>query len=111
MRSLPLACLLSDNERVPHQRQLQEMLGPAIQEVVELEDGFAMRFPADDQWVRALMDPIVSERACCPFLRLELQADPHMGPIWLRLRGPDGVKAFLKQRLERCNVSVSSPKG
>lgn len=33
---------------------------------------------------------------CCSLLTLELVAEPDEGPIWLRARGPAGIREFLE---------------
>ncbi len=58
-------------------------------------DGYALRFPGEARWLATLAEFIRFERACCPFLRFELHAEQQDGPLWLRLRGPVGVKEFL----------------
>ncbi|MGH7474908.1 MAG: hypothetical protein ACRELD_01325 [Longimicrobiales bacterium] len=100
--AVPIACTLSAPDQVARQRELQDELRPAIQEVVELADGFALRFPAEPQWIARLAELITFERACCPFLTLELAAEPRHGPLWLRLRGPGGTKAFLHSTFALC---------
>ncbi|MBI4409686.1 MAG: hypothetical protein HY561_08265 [Gemmatimonadetes bacterium] len=40
------------------------------------------------------MEFILFERGCCPFLRFELEFEPG-GPLWLRIRGPEGAKEFI----------------
>lgn len=103
MNSLPIACELPDGERTSRQRDLQESLRPAIEKRVELEDGYALRFPGDPDRVRALAELMVFERECCPFLTLELAAEPGRGPVWLKLRGPEGTKPFLKRAFDLCD--------
>ena len=53
----------------------------------------------EKDWATKLLDFIVFERACCPFFTFELTFEPDSGPIWLRLRGQEGVKEFIKQDL------------
>jgi hypothetical protein len=43
------------------------------------------------------MEFIAVERKCCPFFAFELVFEPQEGPMWLRLKGPEGVKSFIKQ--------------
>lgn len=100
---IPIACVLPDTERAARQRALQHELGSAVDERVELEDGWALRFPPGPEWIRRLAELIVFERACCPFLTLELEAEPGQGPVWLRLRGPEGTKAFLRRSFDWCD--------
>ncbi|HXZ31756.1 MAG TPA: hypothetical protein VEH30_05705 [Terriglobales bacterium] len=39
---------------------------------------------------------MIAERDCCPFLTLQLTAEPQMGAITVRITGPNGTKEFLK---------------
>lgn len=61
-----------------------------------------MRFPGEAVWLEDLARLVVMERACCPFLRMELVAEPEAGPVWLKLRGPEGTKAFLARSFALC---------
>lgn len=100
--SSPIACTLTDAGQRERQQKLQQRLLPMVREMVELEDGYALRFPGEPRWVRELAELIVFERACCPFLSLELVAEAEEGPVWLRLRGPGGTKAFLERSFDLC---------
>jgi hypothetical protein len=42
---------------------------------------------------------IARERLCCPFFTFELVAEQEDGPLWLHLRGREGVKDFIKIEL------------
>jgi hypothetical protein len=64
----------------------------AATQVRELSDGYAFRFPGGDDWAARLLDYIVFERRCCRFFAFELAFEPDQGAIWLRVRGPEGVK-------------------
>jgi hypothetical protein len=70
------------------------MLMEGRQETRELPDGYAVRFPGDDAWAARLLAFITAERACCRFFTFELSFEPGPGPLWLRLRGPEGAKAI-----------------
>jgi hypothetical protein len=37
------------------------------------------------------------ERKCCPFLAFEIEQPKDQGPVWLRITGPEGVKAFIEE--------------
>ena len=106
MRSRPVACTLTDPARRERQEELQRKLLSGLREVLELEDGYALRFPGEPRWVEDLGRLIVFERACCPFLRLELVAEPEEGPVWLKLRGPEGTKEFLARSFALCGARV-----
>lgn len=69
------------------------------QEIEELADGYAIRFPPDGGTYHAIAEYISLERLCCPFFHFVLEVQPDGGPLWLRLTGPDGVKAFIREEL------------
>lgn len=62
----------------------------------EIADGYALCFPGDGDWASRLLAFILFERECCPFLTFELVFEDQHGPLWLRLRGPEGVKEFFR---------------
>ncbi len=89
-------CALSDRDRSERGATLRRELFGAADQRDELSDGYAWRFPGDAAWLPRLVDFITSERTCCTFFRFEIEVEPGLGPIWLRLRGPAGTKAFLR---------------
>lgn len=99
----PVACdrsALSPEERERH-ATLSRLLSQATREVQELPDGYAFRYETDDDtWTRAA-EYVDLERRCCPFFHLALEREPDSGPVWLRLTGGDGVKAFLAAQIGR----------
>lgn len=95
---VPLACTLSDSEQVTRAGEVKDLF-KYVQQVEELPDGYALRFPGSDTWANTLMQFITFERACCPFFAFGLVFEPKQGPIWLHLRGPEGVKAIIEEML------------
>lgn len=91
---LPIACSLSEHERVERGEEVDDLFKGA-QQVRELADGYAYRFPGTEEWATRLLQFIMGERNCCPFFTFELGFEPNQGPIWLHVRGPEGVKAFM----------------
>ena len=67
------------------------------EQVAELPDGYAFRFPGGDEWAAELLHFALEERKCCPFFVFEIRFDPQEGPIWLHLRGSENVKLFVQQ--------------
>lgn len=94
----PFACNVAgiSAEQRPRYMALAKKLVGAKQEVRELADGYAFRFSADAATVRDLAEFITYERLCCPFFDLELAVEREGGPAWLRLRGREGVKEFIR---------------
>jgi hypothetical protein len=92
---LPIACSLTENERVERGEEVGGLF-QGVQQVRELADGYAYSFSGTDEWADKILKFIVGERGCCPFFTFELGFEPNQGPIWLHIRGPEGVKAFMK---------------
>ncbi len=104
--SLPIACNLSDREKGERADELDEQIFSGCAEIRELEDGYAFRFPGDEVWAKRLLGFIIGERKCCPFFTFELVFEVVEGPIWLRLRGAEGVKQFIE-----ANFTEALPRG
>lgn len=95
---IPIACSLTDPQLAARTAALERDIFAAALEHVEIADGYAFRFPQDEEWLPELAAFIVEERRCCPFFTFELVQAPASGPVWLRLRGPDGVKPFIESQ-------------
>ncbi|MBA2755227.1 MAG: hypothetical protein H0U40_12315 [Chloroflexia bacterium] len=94
-----LSCGLVGREFAERKESLTRDLFAHVERVEELPDGFAYRFPAGEPWPAKVLEVITAERRCCPFFTFEMVFEPHGGPLWLRLRGPEGVKAFVGAEL------------
>ena len=84
---------LTKPERARHGELSRALLGSAS-DMKELPDGYAFRLKAEDltraaEWVSL-------ERKCCPFFTFELEQSRDQGPVWLRVKGSEGVKSFIK---------------
>jgi hypothetical protein len=97
----PFACnmLALDAEGRKRHKVVSERMRAAVEEVQDLPDGYAFRFPAEQSTILLVSEFIARERLCCPFFRFELIAEQEGGPLWLRLRGREGVKEFIKAEL------------
>ena len=40
------------------------------------------------------------ERKCCPFFAFTLEQPKDLGPLWLRITGSEGVKAFIEEEFQ-----------
>jgi hypothetical protein len=93
---VPLACSLTAKD-LAERRVSNDEVFAAVEEVMELEDGHAFRFPNDPTWIARIVELIAAERACCPFFRFALSFEPNQGPVWLQVQGPPGVKDFTRE--------------
>src|SRR5215217_220904 len=103
-----IACLLSERDYAIRSEELAGELLAAVEDVVELPDGYAYRFAGPDSPLESLLEFIATERRCCPFLRFEIAFEPHGGSLWLRMRGSPRVKAFIAQTFNT-RVAVPAP--
>ncbi|HUY79389.1 MAG TPA: hypothetical protein VMV29_21645 [Ktedonobacterales bacterium] len=87
----PVACTLSNDELADRSVEVHAMFAH-VEATRELVDGYAFRFPGDAEWVARLAEFVAFERACCQFFTFELTFAPELGPVWLSLRGGEGVK-------------------
>jgi hypothetical protein len=88
---------LSPTERLRYQ-ELTRQLTAAMQEKVELKDGYGFRLPTGSLMTAAEWASF--ERRCCPFFTFVLEQVRDEGPVWLRLTGSDGVKRFIRTELQ-----------
>lgn len=96
-RTPPIVCNLSEAEQAAREEELATELFGNCPEVAELADGYAFRFPGEQEWIARLVEFIEFERKCCPFFTFELAFEPDEGPVWLRVKGSDEVKMFVEQ--------------
>lgn len=94
-----LACSLNDTYHIEFRHTSIRELRTAAQEIRELPDGYALRLPGERSWFEKLAGFIAYERDCCRFLTFELVFEPDGGPIWLHIRGPEGVKEFIQSEV------------
>jgi hypothetical protein len=96
-KELPIACLLPVERWDARREVLSRELFDGCELVRELEDGYEFVFPDEPGRAAELMRFVAAERECCRFFAFELLFAPDLGPIMLRLRGPEGTKAFLRE--------------
>lgn len=94
---VPLACLLTGEDLAARGEVVRPLIA-SYQKMQELEDGYAFQFPGESEWIQRVVKFIAEERECCPFFTFEVQYEPNMGPIWLRLRGSADIKALLRDQ-------------
>ena len=92
---LVLACSLTGDDLAARGEVVRPLMA-SYQKLQELEDGYAFQFPGGSEWIQRVVTFVAEERQCCPFFTFELQFEPNLGPIWLRLRGSAEIKALLR---------------
>ena len=95
-KQLPIACELPEERLNLRREELSCELFDGCELVRELEDGYEFVFLSEPERTIELARFIATERECCRFFAFELLFEPDLGPISLRLRGPEGTKEFLR---------------
>jgi hypothetical protein len=95
---IDIACSLTAEERVERGGDWEQLLTEA-EEVKELADGYALKFPNRDAWITGAAELIAAERKCCPFFRFTLAFEPDGGDVWLHIEGPADVKEFIREQV------------
>jgi hypothetical protein len=75
--------------------ELFESLRHAIRDKRELPDGYALLLDPAQFTMDQALEWTKLERECCPFLETQVRWDMENGPVWLDLKGPEGVKDFI----------------
>jgi hypothetical protein len=83
-----------------HKGGISAKMRYARTEIKELPDGYAFRFRPDGVSVVELADWVTSEARCCPFFDMGIEVEHEGGPVWLTLRGREGVKQFIKMEFD-----------
>lgn len=90
---------LSPTERGRLHELVQKLQNARI-ETEELPDGYAFRLQTEQVSLGELAEYVTSERKCCPFFDFEIELKREGGPLWLRLRGIQGVKSFMRHEFD-----------
>lgn len=88
---------LTAEERARYQ-ELMQTLFAAVDEKKELTDGYAFRVPSSMLVSAATW--VAYERRCCPFFTFQIEQTRDEGPVWLKITGPEGIKAFIRAEIE-----------
>lgn len=89
---------MNPEERVRYGK-LSRQLSSAGQEKRELDNGFAFRLSPQKISIVEIAEWITFERRCCPFFNLQIEVEPHEGPVWLRMTGGERIKEFIRSEI------------
>ncbi len=94
----PISCNWSALTAVQQERQraLYRQLRADVEEVVELEDGYAFRHSPDRVVLLAVAEFVSNERLCCPFFDFGITVERAGGAMWLRITGAGESKLKAK---------------
>ena len=97
----PIACdvtAIPPEQRQAHLATSHELFSQ-MEEFRELSDGYEFRFASGSSVLAKLAEFISLEKLCCPFLGFVIEVEAEGGPVWLRLTGREGVKAFIREEI------------
>ncbi len=95
----PFACSLEKSltkEQRAHKKEIAQKMESARIETREIADGYVFRFRPDGISFAEVADWVATERVCCPFFDLAIEAERENGPMSLRITGREGVKNFIR---------------
>lgn len=101
MTESPIACdmtAIPPDQRQAHLTTSKDLFSQ-IDEFRELPDGYEFRFASRPDLIVKLSEFISLEKLCCPFLTFVIEVEAEGGPVWLRLTGREGVKAFIREEI------------
>src|SRR5262249_1083283 len=102
-----LACSLTDAELAERSVENGDLFQQA-QQVRELPDGYAFRFAGDPATAARVLHSINGERDCCLFFVFGLEFAQELGPLWLTIRGADGVKEIVGEMANRVQAATAA---
>ena len=91
-------------EQREHKKALSEKMEKARIETKELPNGFVFRLRPEDVSFAEVADWVATERVCCPFFDLAIEAERENGPLSLRITGREGVKQFIRMEFHTLKV-------
>lgn len=106
---LPIACNLTaiPAAQLEQHKTTAEQIFLAVAETRELPDGYAFRLPETSETLLKAVEFISNERLCCSFFSFNLEVEPQGGPLWLKLRGNEGVKPFIQAEVLPWSLSLN----
>ena len=92
-----IACNLDalSQEEQSRRSELAASVRSGVARINEMTFGYRLQLPGDPDFCRNLVDLVVLERHCCPFLEVAIHYEPEGGPVYLDVAGLSGVKEFL----------------
>jgi hypothetical protein len=99
----PFACSLEKSltkEERAHKKQIAQKMESARIDTKEIAGGYVFRFRPEGVSFAEVADWVTTERVCCPFFDLGIEAERENGPVSLRITGREGVKNFIRAEFQ-----------
>jgi hypothetical protein len=107
-KETPFMCSLEKTltkEQREHKKHLTLKMEHARIQTQEIADGYVFRFRPTDISFAEIADWVATERVCCPFFDLAIEAERENAPLALRITGRDGVKDFIRAEFHTLKLS------
>jgi hypothetical protein len=96
-KKIALACKLTAPDQIKRMNELHQMLFAKVNKTIEYNRSYELIFQhPDDELSAELVEFILFERLCCPWLKFQLIYQPYEGPVSLRLGNSAETKAMAK---------------
>ena len=95
----PVACTLSEPDLAQRRHGLLADLLAAASDRRLVGEGAQLTFAKPEEVLPLLLEALVAERRCCPFLTFRLTFAPEGGPLKVEISGPAGTGEFLQNVL------------
>ena len=94
-----LTCKLMPEELRQRKETVLQSLKSKLLDRRELPNGYAFKFPGNDEVVDELIEFIKTERECCDFFVFTLSVSGDKSESWLHMTGVEGAKDFITEEL------------
>lgn len=95
-QSLPVACSLTDPDLRKRLDLLRSGLFAQTRSVREDDESFTFAFENTDTNVEAIVNVVLLERQCCPFLHFTVSIRPQPDELALRIGGTGEARTFVE---------------
>jgi hypothetical protein len=89
---------------------LARKLSEACVEFRELPDGYALLLLPEKLSLIELAEFVSLESRCCPFFDFDIELVRDNGPLWLKLRGSEGMKPFIRAEFGVLGRAARNPR-
>ena len=94
-----LVCKLTGPEFRKRLDDLRDHVFTKAESYQETAKGYIFQFKNNDDFLRILLDYILSERHCCPFFDFELSIKANEANAMLLISGPEGAKEMIEMMI------------
>lgn len=94
--SLPVSCILTSEEFKSRNENELKIIKENFKDVIELKNGYTFSFTNAEIQSKDLLNIILMERRCCPFLSFNLRFPFENQIMFLDIFGEEGAKEFIK---------------